>query len=450
MENNEMENMISESKKIKTNVKIPLVIIGILIIALLGFGVYYYFNQKTNTQNIYYEILDSLTERLSGIFDNELLNKPYGYDSTITLNVNSTNSEIMQYANILNKSKFNLGVESDIANKIVNINLTADYNNKGNVSGKLYIYDNTIYLDLGDLYDKPIKVYSDPMISELWQNKNNDDIKTIVEEFSKELKNSLKSEYFTKSEETINVMGKDVKTTKHTMTLNSTSLKEIQTSFLINVKNNKKLVSALSNVSNTDKKEIVESIEDSIKNVEELNGSLVTNIYVSNTGKVEQIEVILKDEEEEYIINYNKVAENTYEVVIGEVKFGTITISNDTYEINYDLDDTSLNIKYTNKNNNVNFEFYVTTEDIALNLKLKNDNNKNGSLEIKVNSMLIEGEAVMKIDFNQKELNSVSKKDVTNAINLENMTDEDTNLIMLNLYQNASIAELFKDMMNFE
>ena len=229
--NEEVKNDVVESKepmfepnlesdgKEKKNKSILLIIVALLIVALGLVGVNYLYNRNaTNTENVYYAVIDNLENAMVKYIDNiDLYNKPFGNDITLNINGTSSDKEINNILNIIKDMSFNLNTKTDYQNKKLSADYKVLYTNSNIVNGNVYINDENIYVNLGELYNKYIKLLPDNTsdndfqinTSPLWNAVGNKELKSVIEESSKILKESLKEEYFSRTEEKINVLGKE-------------------------------------------------------------------------------------------------------------------------------------------------------------------------------------------------------------------------------------------------
>ena len=129
---NQSENQIQRGK----NYKIPLIVIGLLIIVLIG--VFIFFNiKKHDTANIYYTVIDNMSEFLTTALEENNLVNPIGYEGTIKTNININDSDNTEFYKILNNSTLSFDLERDINKKVVNIRdliISKYHNNFGDIS----------------------------------------------------------------------------------------------------------------------------------------------------------------------------------------------------------------------------------------------------------------------------------------------------------------------------
>ena len=120
---------IDTNVKMKKNFVIPLVVIIGLLLILVVLGCYKLF-ASSNPRNTYITIIDNLVASFNENVDSgsEILNKPVSYSCGIDFDLKTTNNEMVQITNILNKIKVDANVELDYSAKKSNVNLDIKYN----------------------------------------------------------------------------------------------------------------------------------------------------------------------------------------------------------------------------------------------------------------------------------------------------------------------------------
>ncbi len=438
---NQSENQIQRGK----NYKIPLIVIGLLIIVLIG--VFIFFNiKKHDTANIYYTVIDNMSEFLTNALEENNLVNPIGYEGTIKTNININDSDNAEFYKILNNSTLSFDLERDINKKVVNLNLGLLYNNNS-INGDFWLKNNEIYADLKDLYNTPLLLLKDESFDSLWEESDTTDLKGLVEELSKELKNSLKQEYFKTTKESISINNSNVKVIKHTLNLNSDNLYQFQKDLLDNIGNNTTLISILSTLSSEDGATLIEDAKD---NIEKGSLNLEINVYLNaKDDNVEKIEIIYKENSDNGIIEFIKTQEDKYEINITEngssQKIGEILFNDNEFNLRFDLDgdEIAVNYKDNNNENNLTITASIGEEKGSLTLVTKE---KEGSLS----AALINGSQTdsdylnlkLDINFKEKTINNVTERDTSKAKNIEELDDTDYNEILTNAMQNPLIVSI--------
>ena len=426
----------NEGKKKNTGFNITLVILGLLIVLGIILGILWFV--KGSTKNVYYQAIDNLADNAVVNIENieEELNKPLGVNASISANLTTSDINMKTLANLLNKMKINMNIELDYNNKLSNITYDIKYNNDSLVKADLILNNNNAYLDLNNLYNKVIKLPDDTGIDYIWQNNNFDSYKTIVKEMANIIKASLKEDYFTVKDTKVN----NVNTKVYILTLTGKDMYNFKLDIINNMLDNQNLINALNTITKTDIKQNIESIKN---NITETNDTFTSEIYINkSTHKLENAIIKINNG----TIELNKTDTDKFDIILdsndNRVNLGYIIISDNNFTIS--LKDTGVDITIeTKKENNkdivnLNFEAYGTY--IKLNLErqdktgkvtmtLSNDNNFNLTLNM---------------DYTLNQINKVTSKNVSNYIELNQMTENDYNTIMQNLYQNNTLMTLIQ------
>lgn len=443
----EFENILEEPKKVKVKPKftVSLVIIAVLIIALIGIGAYLYLN-ATSSKDVYLGIIDSSVKVLNQaltINDEESV-KPYGATGEITMNLLSSDADIKSLANIVNNLKMNLNMEFDVEKKKENIDLDILYKSSNLINADLVVKENDIYVNLGTLYNKAIKLPTED-IEDIWETNDTENYKVIVNEFASVLKNSLDDKYFTEINEQIEISGTKINTIKYVMTLTEQDVETIRKAVLEGIKNNEKLMTALIEVSTITREEIISEIDTMIDYKSEETYTLISEIYVNRVNKdVERI--VIKDDTDKVILD--RIELNKYEIRLeGEenLVIGYVTMLEDNFNLTSDYADvkTNVDVKMVDDTITINAVTEHEDETIEFNMSIK-ELNTSGYIRIK--STIDDIDLKINFKLEGKEVDNVSDKMISNYIKYDDLTDDDYGNIMMNLYQNKAFYNLMSDL----
>lgn len=436
----EFDNILDEKIKVKRKYTLPLIIIGILIVILAGIGSYLYFT-RSNPKTVYTAIIDEITENVSELFEDmsetsEIASMDFGF----AFDLKSNSEEYKSIASILNKLKLNMNVEADMNSKKANMNYGLSYKDENMIDVRMFVNKVDAYADLGSLYNKPIKL-SDSGIEQIWETIDCEDYKVIIHEFANILKENLKDEYFTSSKEKLEIFGKKVNVTKNTLTLANNELEELLTNTYDDIANNDKLITSIVNITEMSKENIKQEVLTLKENLEiEENTKLVIDIY---QRKLDIVKIIFTVGDSKVVIE--EVKANLYEISIVEGDINDVVAS-----ITLNDNETSFVFNY----NDVLLEIKILDEEALMKIEVPES-----ILEFKMNKVtdgLIDGyiriysgeeDFDLKVNFTVEEKNIVEVVDmnITNYIELENMTDEDYNLIMEKITQSSAVMSLVED-----
>ena len=431
-----MDSELIVDRKMKKVFKIPLIIIGSLIIFIIGVGCFIYFYDG-NTYNIYNKIIDEMFLLIDDEVDNIVdKRKSTGEISLEITGENLTASE-ESLMSIFNDLSINYIIEEDAVNEKANVNLETKYNNEELLSAYVNFIGKDVFFKIPSLYDKAIKSNEDVYLVSLSKK----DIKIILNEFKKIIQNSLKEEYFYKEKVSLKINNKKILTTKHVLDIDSTELYELKKSIIDDIKSNDNLLDILAKINSIDKNEVV-SILNSLR--DELN---VTEDFV----KVElYINLLTKDVEKLSLID--------------SVNNLVFTRKNEMYEFTNVIDDETKilgNISYDDDNVRLLIDYDGVLLDIVVsddNLKLKLIENESimnvniSSKDDKINylyelSVLTDDNLNVKVSMQgvTEEVSKISDKILSKYVMLDEITEEDYLKIYEKLYNNNVLLNLIMD-----
>ncbi len=367
-----------ENRKVKNtgSIKIFLIVIGIAILFVLGYFCFYVkapdviFKEKIN--NLY------------SLFINENNNEDtYSIDYSYKLNLESDNEYYKEIFKLINDMTFNLNVEADNINKIVNMNIKTKYQEKDFLDIDLNVADKKTYIYLNNIYDKYINISSE----EINTVTTSIDTKTFISEMKNAFFDALKEEYFTKEKAKIKVNNKELSVTKNILTIDKSNKNAIISDIKDYINNSEKLESVIPKVFNMNKNDFINSIEETVS-----DEAVTITVY---TG----------------IIN----------------EFVGISI-----ESNIKIDAVI--------DNNICY-FTLTNGETIYNATLeyeKESDKQNITISTEIDSVKIKVIMCFKEKYNVK----VDQKIPVNTISIEDLTDEDVNTIINKFMENEQIKEI--------
>lgn len=365
----------------------PIIIVILVIVALAVlafFGGKYYLSSK-NSIKIFIDT--SLNKLENNITDSGTTSG----DLTININGDTTSKEGKIFK-ILNNLDLNINYGIDTKENITDVNIKTNYYSDELVDANIYIEDGNIYLYLNELYSKYIK-YNYKKDNSNSNKISNEDYKIIVSSIRTALNESLKEEYFTKSWTKVN--GKSVN--KVELLLDDKNIKIINENIINNLKNNNKFISSFSRIINKEETEVKKLLDNEVKKINN-NKYLDTKIslYTSIT-KFVMLEVSNKNVQATINSNDNGFV---YEIVDKE--------NNNTYNGTFKIDIKDDNITYSN----------ITKDDSSL---------------------------VMNFSGTIKHNTKIEKKNVSNNILLEDITDKEYKEILSKIFNNKAFKRISED-----
>lgn len=470
LENSNVINNNELPKNKKKNLFIVLIIISVLVLILIGLGVHYILtinNPKaifTNINNYFYENLGKAITN-----SEQYIEQSYLYEGNVKINTN-----IEEYS-FLNNETFNYSFGIDIQNEKAEAGIELIEGSSPLISANANIKDNNVYVDLDELFDKVIlvddKTIKDNLgisVNELftelknaYSEENITSLNYIVSRLQEISNKSLEKVNYEKTKEKIDINGKEIKVTKMSLTFNKENAQIIGNTIADEMLNDTKLLEKIASLAKTNKTDLVEmlnSFKEEINTIEEYDETLKMSIYTTGfLGDVVKVSFEENNIEEIYFINYENykllVLEDTSIEVKGKnliVKYlgeviitGTVNkLELDNIDIDFKSNDNTFKGKITCVNNSSNADLKI---DLEINSDEKIEFNMSSNMN-KVSDTQFDAKMIVKvaIDNQSVEVTNTSKLNLSsnianintnNALNYNNITEEDINKIEENLYK---------------
>lgn len=384
----EIETYFADAKK----KSFPIGIIFFLLIFILIGGIAYYYFFIDSPKNIFLTIInDKLSETKTEEYEK------LSIDFNLDANMISTDKDVVDILNILNKISISGNLSEDLSNRKAYLKLNALYEENDLLGIDAYYEKTSIYLKLNNLYDKILKTE----LSEEEQKEMNDSLKNndqelinkLINSITKNLNEILKSAEYKK--EYVKLNKEYVK--KLTLTISGKLSKEFYTKLI----DDKDFIESYSKLLEISKKDLEENLQKEIDNID-TNAKLTIDLYLS----------IIK----------NKF--NSLEITNDDKRL-TINKENDEYKYKCYESDIVKFQGYTSlvKNNEKEYELFFYIDDIE------------NQLNIEINLDLL-------VEYNTE----IDKLDTTNSIDIDSLTDEDINKIMTNITNNKNLNKLITDL----
>lgn len=449
---NSNNNIVNNSVKKKNKGLIIGLVIAIVVLLIVVGGFVYIkstYNAKSflnkNAKNIIasidksFEVL-SINDDLIDNFDKyDMIN-----DTNITLTTSSTTLKS------LNNLQINLNEKSNINDNYLSLDLGLKQNNES-IKGTVVYNNNKIYLNSKDIFDSPLYTTLDENIFA-----NTQEYVDMVKNFSNinDLENSMKNivKYVASALEQANM---NTKTSglniTYTYEINEKNYNKVIDKFIELVKNDKIIMSYLENDTS-----ILDSLKDSpINIVFEITIKALTNEVQSFVLDVEGSK-----------LEGTKVEKNKYKIVgedtelYLECKDDVITITEGTNKISIEVSNKKiglaanvensiieLSLQNDKKNSTITANIDIEGVKVNCNVKVKEDskNNKSdatGKIDVTYNNENIVIDFTNKMEYGK---NKITKSDIINAKDFEQLADSETSTIMLNLYSKLKAFDFFKD-----
>ena len=446
--NNIVNNYVKKKNK---GLIIGLVIAIVVLLIVVGGFVYIKstYNAKSflnkNAKNIIASI-DKSFDALS--INDDLIDNFDKYDMINDTNIALTTSSTTLKS--LNNLQINLNEKSNINDNYLSLDFGLKQNNES-IKGTVVYNNNKIYLNSKDIFDSPLYTTLDENIFA-----NTQEYVDKVKNFSNinDLENSMKNivKYVASALEQANM---NTKTSglniTYTYEINEKNYNKVIEKFIELVKNDKIIMSYLENDTS-----ILDSLKDSPINI-------VFEITIKAlTNEVQSFALVVEGSK----LEGTKVEKNKYKIVgedtelYLECKDDVITITEGTNKISIEVSNKKIGLaanaensiielalQNDKKNSTITANIDIEGVKVNCNVKVKEDskNNKSdatGKIDVTYNNENIVIDFTNKMEYGK---NKITKSDITNAKDFEQLADSETSTIMLNLYSKLKAFDFFKD-----
>ena len=449
---NSNNNIVNNSVKKKNKGLIIGLVIAIVVL-LIVVGGFVYIKSTYNAKSFLNKNAKNIIASIDKSFDvlsinDDLIDNFDKYDMINDTNIALTTSSTTLKS--LNNLQINLNEKSNINDNYLSLDLGLKQNNES-IKGSIVYNNNKIYLNSKDIFDSPLYTTLDENIFA-----NTQEYVDMVKNFSNinDLENSMKNivKYVASALEQANM---NTKTSglniTYTYEINEKNYNKVIDKFIELVKNDKIIMSYLENDTS-----ILDSLKDSpINIVFEITIKALTNEVQSFVLDVEGSK-----------LEGTKVEKNKYKIVgedtelYLECKDDVITITEGTNKISIEVSNKKLGLaanvensiielalQNDKKNSTITANIDIEGVKVNCNVKVKEDskNNKSdatGKIDVTYNNENIVIYFTNKMEYGK---NKITKSDITNAKDFEQLADSETSTIMLNLYSKLKAFDFFKD-----
>lgn len=449
---NSNNNLVNNSVKKKNKGLIIGLVIAIVVL-LIVVGGFVYIKSTYNAKSFLNKNAKNIIASIDKSFDvlsinDDLIDNFDKYDMINDTNIALTTSSTTLKS--LNNLQINLNEKSNINDNYLSLDLGLKQNNES-IKGTVVYNNNKIYLNSKDIFDSPLYTTLDENIFA-----NTQEYVDMVKNFSNinDLENSMKNivKYVASALEQANM---NTKTSglniTYTYEINEKNYNKVIEKFIELVKNDKIIMSYLENDTS-----ILDSLKDSpINIVFEITIKALTNEVQSFVLDVEGSK-----------LEGTKVEKNKYKIVgedtelYLECKDDVITITEGTNKISIEVSNKKLGLaanvensiielalQNDKKNSTITANIDIEGVKVNCNVKVKEDskNNKSdatGKIDVTYNNENIVIDFTNKMEYGK---NKITKSDITNAKDFEQLADSETSTIMLNLYSKLGSFDFFKD-----
>ena len=452
-ETNNLDFEDFREKKSKKGLVITLIIV--LIILLLSIGSFLFIKNKYTASNFLDQSSKNINTFINEVFEGITINKDYldnidKYDviSDSNIKLTTASSELKD----LNNLEIGLKTNQSLKNNYLDMDISLKQDT-GTLTGTLAIDNNKIYIDSKDIINKVLTTKSDEDLfgnvdeyTEKLKSYAKYDIESIANNIVKYLFESLKEANLNTKYNGLNVI--------YTYEINDTNKDKINDKFMKLVNEDK----VLSDIINEDNALTLENVKITIK-VNMLNNTVENFTIKSDESEIKGVKIdknkykITSDEDEyEVEVTKEKIVINGKDENNNPAQ-AKIETSDNKAMLVYTTNDMSLDITVNSKKKNTsNIEIKINSEKIKTNGNLtitSDEKNKTSEISGKLNLSYNDYSITLDIKNNGKYGNNlVTKKNYNNAIDIENVTEEDSLTITTNLMDKISKFKAYNFIQN--
>ena len=458
------------STKKKKDIKLIAIIIAAVLILISGIYLGYkkFFSPKAifiKSVNKEYKKIEKLIDSSFG-FESD---KPVLVTNNLKINFDvddslTSDSSIKNTISEFNKLGLNSQIGIDSKNMEALVKLNALYDNKSLLNINGYLINNSVFVELKDLYDKYIEMPVETTNSISQNNSLNlkdldkEDIKYLMSKTKDAILNNLNEKDFKKSSSKVKVDGKEVRVKKISYKLSEKSLYEMANGALDSLSSDSKYIKILAKMTGAKEEEIKTGLAAAstmmgLADSKDLDKTTIGTISIYIKG-VEGISFEIENEKygnsgiSYYYNKNNKVINMTNNG--GTLLDANINDKKASIIIN-DLGEEKLKLNVTKeeKDKNKIYNYILETADTKLKGKLvietikKNDD---GTGEYKISSQA----STMGIDFKLASNLKIEYKDklnipnISNSVKYEELSEADYQKISYNLLKNNAFITLIE------
>lgn len=451
------EVVVSGAVSKKTKKRKKFVIILILIIVAIAVGLFLGYKRLTsNPLSIYKKVINEtydlannfLEENVKNTMSINLKEEPLTINTSFTLDTN------IEELKALKNYEYQLSIGVNPSKEQMNLSLGLSDDNENILSLLLAFLNDRAYMKSDELYNEVLDLgiseldFSELQIEEGFYTY--EDIDITLSKMKTILINSLDSDKFLTSEETINVNSKKIKAKKFTYLLDKENMERTINYIREEMIKDEELMEALSHIIGLSTSELEDALKEEIdySNYEDIYINLYTNggtkVIAGNIGTKEEAVIRFTNQDDifnmfigdEYtnftIKNENNITDIAYNEYDEEIFALTITWEEETRKLELTMDDYGDELNMIIEVSNMKYSQNSISEDIVLKYNM-NSYGEEISFELAGN-----------LEITKEELESI---DVENSVNINTLNEEETQLIydnLMNVLDKLNLSNYFE------
>ena len=427
------------------------IIVVIAMVLILAIGLFVGYKKSFSKKNLFAKNINKEYKKLERIFDDNDLNiktnKPVLITSDFKFNIDvdgkllndEQTEEILDELNKLGISS-QIGIDTKNAEALVRLKALYDDESILGIGG--YFKNNSLFLELKDLFDKYIEIpiettgtLSTGSNSINLGDINKEDVKYLLSKTKDIILDNLDEDDFKKSNTELKVNGKKVKVSKLSYEISEKTAYELYKNVMISMSKDSKYIKVLSKLSGEKEKNIKEGFENSVKMFELMGKSDFDNKTIATlsvyTKGVSGLSFEVGEGKEKFEVSYYynddykviAIKQNNKDLV--NIKYGDNKIK---VVINTDNGKMSLDINKEVKGKTTTYNYVLETEDAKIKGKVIKEvikENKDGSGESKLSfefstiGVKLELSGNVKVEYKDK----LKMPDTSDSIKAEDLED---------------------------
>lgn len=406
-----MEEENFEKKSSKKGLKITLLVVLVLaIIAAVVYFAFFFNKPEAKADEAVNDVVGQMFEETEKTREKMKDVKSAKMEIEVSGGINTSKSADSQLAaqmalvsEILKSAKLNANVAYDLDKKILDSEISVKYQGTDVITAEAIFQDGKLYGYLKDLYSKYIELPIDELDIDVSEFENLLKAAETNENMVKDIEEIIKAKISNsdiKTEETeISIAGKDTKVNKSTLKLSVKEIEDVLNEILGKVNEYQ---------TEAEVKNMITELQEEMKNgVETENYANIEMYTEKSANELVKLDVALVNVESEEVIVVNAQKEDK------------------TWKISFGMNEDSTN---------------TADATTLMEIEVTEENENEGKISITV---IAEGiEVTLNVKY-KVELNAnVSKKNISNSIKAEEMTDADTQEILENIEKNEILKSI--------
>ncbi len=416
MESNEQLDEKFDEKKPKKKgkgLKITLIIIALVIIVLALLYLFVF----SQPQYVFSRVIDKVLSADLEDYDT------VKFDAEARVAIKAEDASIQQELNEFEKGSLSIGGQLDYTNKNGMASLGLNYENEEVVNLKAYYIDEEMYLSLGELFEKYIKVdlseEQEKTVKEaldtVTSKEERETGQKVVKIVRDELKTQIKEQgEFDKKQTTINIADEEKSVTKSILTLSEKQLIDLLSNMCLNLSENDEFLGCFVE----SPKEELQTIIDELKEIEVNNdNSIEISIYTAGILR----EIVGVD------IEINSASD-------GIITMSVVKESEGMYSFKISVETSSAKV-----------DLIKGKIEIRKNKDTESEQEGETLVTAEIENV---GAITVTVDYSLEYNNEIEKIDVSNSVSIGNVTQRDSQDIQKRLMERPLIGDLIKSLLD--